>query len=355
MTTTRPRVLYLDYLRILSTLAVVLLHVAAVNFRQVDVTSYAWQVFNVFDSAVRWAVPVFVMISGALFLNNDKPLPLRPLYTRTILRMVTAFLFWSAVYAADVWLQGGDMKETVAAFVEGNHHMWYLYMVVGLYVVAPLLRRITADKKMTEYFLLAGVVFTFLIPCALQFLKAVDLPYTTTVVNSLDAAFADMEFHLTLGYPFYFVLGYYLATYDVPLLWRRIGYGLGVVGFLITAVMTALFSRRAGEANIVFYSNFSVNVLMMALGVFLFGKHVLSRITLSEKGTPRLLRLSALTFGVYLVHPLLIDLCSRWLGLSTLSFDPVLAVLVITVLVTVVAFALSALLHYVPFLKRYVV
>lgn len=352
---TSDRVWYLDYLRIIATIAVVVLHVAASQMREVAVSSYAFMVYNAVDSAVRWAVPVFVMISGALFLQPARPLSVKTLYTRTILRMVTAFAVWSAVYALDGWMQGDSLTKTLSAFIEGHYHMWYLYMIVALYAIVPLLRLITAHRRATEYFLLLGLLFTFLLPSGLQFLEALDLPYVGGAVHSIGLAVEDMDFHLALGYPVYFVLGYYLSAYDIPRRWRRLAYGLVPVGYLITVVMTAWFSRRAEELNTAFYSNFSLNVLLMAAGLFLLAKHGLSRITLGDTARRWVIGMSACTFGVYLVHPLLITLCERWLGLTTQSFEPLLSIPVITVLVTVVAVGIAWLLGRIPGLRKYVV
>ena len=66
------RVWYLEYLRIIATVAVIVLHVAAQNFYGVGVESFAWKVFNCANGLVRWSVPIFLTISGALFLDNEK-------------------------------------------------------------------------------------------------------------------------------------------------------------------------------------------------------------------------------------------------------------------------------------------
>ena len=93
----RSRVDYFDALRVLATLAVIVLHLSAQHWADIDVSSRAWFAFNLYDSAVRWAVPVFVMISGALLLSGTQRLS--DILKKNVLRLVTAFLFWSAAYA----------------------------------------------------------------------------------------------------------------------------------------------------------------------------------------------------------------------------------------------------------------
>lgn len=72
------RILYLDILRIMAIIAVVMLHVSAQRF-YVSFPSYEWEIRMFFNSMVRWGVPIFVMISGALFLDPQKKISLAKL------------------------------------------------------------------------------------------------------------------------------------------------------------------------------------------------------------------------------------------------------------------------------------
>ncbi len=65
------RTVYFDYLRVVAILAVVFLHVSDSNWYTTDVNGLQWQTFNFFNGITRWGVPVFVMISGSLFLNRE--------------------------------------------------------------------------------------------------------------------------------------------------------------------------------------------------------------------------------------------------------------------------------------------
>ena len=87
MEQTQPqRIAYFDVLRILATFAVIVLHLSAQHWADTDVYSRAWQAFNLYDSAVRWAVPVFVMISGSLFLSGSQSIG--PILKKNVSRRV---------------------------------------------------------------------------------------------------------------------------------------------------------------------------------------------------------------------------------------------------------------------------
>ena len=98
-TASRHRIPYIDALRVWASVAVNAIHVCAQNWYVTDPLSWEWQVLNAFDSAVRWPVPVFIMISGVLFLDGEKQVSIERLYGKTIPRIIALILFWSSAYA----------------------------------------------------------------------------------------------------------------------------------------------------------------------------------------------------------------------------------------------------------------
>lgn len=92
------RIEYLDLLRIIAIFGVVVLHVAAQNWVKEFTNVFNWNVYNVYDSLVRWTVPVFVMISGTLFLSKEYSI--KKIHSKKIFRIITALGFWSVVYIA---------------------------------------------------------------------------------------------------------------------------------------------------------------------------------------------------------------------------------------------------------------
>ena len=140
------------------------------------------------------------MISGALMLNNDKEITLKKLYLKNALHLVIAFVIWAIIYGLIKSIGTGF---SISSFIQnfGCVHLWFIPMIVGLYVITPLLRKITADEKATKYFVIVSLVFTFLIPAVLS------IPQLNAVKDYYDNS---VFFHFTLGYVSYYVLGYYL-------------------------------------------------------------------------------------------------------------------------------------------------
>ncbi len=346
MENTQPqRIAYFDVLRILATFAVIVLHLSAQHWADTDVHTRAWQAFNLYDSAVRWAVPVFVMISGSLFLSGSQSIG--HILKKNVLRIVTAFLFWSALYALFMVNFEDCPKELgIQQFLNGHYHMWFLFVIVALYLLVPLLRAVVRDEKLLRYSLLLALIFCFLLP-------------QVTALLSLSAGEYLVSLKVTAGkacYPLaYFLLGYYLSSKEFPLTVKRAIYALGALCFVLTFALTSLVSRAEGKAMELFYSYHSINVLLVCAALFLFAREHLNFPNSNEKGHKCIRALSRWSFGAYLVHPLFIESFDIFLHFNTLSLNVFFSVPLLTLLIGALSFLVSALLHQIPFVKKYFV
>ena len=358
LNTGHNRIVYLDILRITATLAVMMLHISGHSWDDIEVTSAEWSILNFYDSISRWGVPVFVMISGALFLSRYRPV--KAIYSKNILRIVTAFIFWSAFYAGLKYLNDHDAKAFALNFIKGHFHMWFLFMIVGLYMIVPLLRPITEDTKMCRYFIVLGILFTSLIPLCIK-VTAVFRPgyagHLQQLINSIDI-------HMVVGYSVYFVIGYYLhKVLSVPvsgksgisgkLLYTAIV--MGIIGFVSTVLLTAWISVRTGAPNEMFFSYLSFNVLLEAVSVFILVYAVVSRIAFGERAKAIIAALADYSFGAFLVHPYIISIVRNKAGLDALTFNPVISALLMLLIVAAASFVVSAAIHKVPVAKKYIV
>ena len=338
------RIQYFDALRVVAALAVVVIHVSDRFFNEADIAGIDWQVMNFYDSLARFAVPVFVMLSGALFLNPEREISLKKLYTKQILRMVTAFVFWSALYA---FFAAEDWRERVSAFVTGPTHFWYLFMIVGLYICTPVLREIAKNEKLLRYFLIAAFVTAILIPCALEILP----------VESFRAIYKKAQLKLFAGYSGYYLLGYYLSK--IPLTKRHKLFFIcaGIGGFCVTVFGTWVISKRNGAAYESLYSNFTPNVLAQGVAVFVLFRMAFEKRQLREDSAAyRVVSFVAQnSFGIYLMHVLILSLVERYLHFSALSFSPIGSIPALALTAFAVSCAVSFCLRKIPIVNRYIV
>lgn len=346
------RLVYLDLLRFFNIFFMMMTHIVSrCGWHYAGVETADWAVLNIYDSLVRFSVPVFVMISGVFFLDPKKELTGKSLFGKYILRIATAFVFWSFCYALAAnlmqyrTLSGAFFRGFAVDFIGGRYHLWFLYMIAALYLVTPFLRRITEERRLTEYFLLLCIVFGMTVPLLRQ----------VPLLDSLLGAIVDkMHLNLVLGYVGAYVSGYYFHTYGLPKKARVALYVLGGLAVVFTAAATQITSRAAGEPLDALYGNCLLTTWLTASAVFVavctWGKQH----GFTEKAGQEWAGLSRISFGMYLVHDFFIVALTELAGIDALTFSPVLAVPLLTAAVFLLSAVASWLIGKIPVLNRYI-
>ncbi|MBR0242642.1 acyltransferase family protein [Candidatus Saccharibacteria bacterium] len=344
------RIIYFDRLRIIAIFAVVFLHVAAQNYTSIEVNSFEWAVFNFYDGLVRWGVPVFVMISGALFLSKDQPL--KKIYKKNILRIAILLLFWSTIYTISSVIAHKikTPQDFIYNLIRAPGHLWFLYMIMGLYIITPFLRKIVTNKKLAWYFVLLAIVFSFLIPRIIE-LVGIWAPSLSELLNDVIDM---MKINLVLGYSGYYMLGYLLNNTPINKKTEIISYALGLCSLFFSIILTYILSNHLQESNILFYNNLSINVLLISVGIFIFAKKHLNH-ALGEKNEKRLIFLSKCSLGVYLIHMLILNVLSIVFHIDTLSFNPIFSVPIIAICIFTLSYIVSIIMNKIPFVKKWLV
>ena len=334
---TRQKTAYFQWLRLLAAAAVVLMHTVARDWSGMDCTTDRWRTLTMFDSAVRWPVPVFVMITGAIFLPRKTGW--RTIWGRYIPRMVGAFLLWSGLY---VWHQLGKNPEADGwrLFAAGQYHLWYLLFLCGVYLTLPFLQRICEDDRLAGALTALALVFGCAVPWGMDLLALV-LPEQAAV-------FASIRGHL--NYAFFLdllvalMLGNWLHGHEILRHFRWLLYGLGLASLWGTMTGTLHFTALQGKAVTLFFEHSSPLNLCTAAAVFVFAKYNLTRL-------PRLIGWMAdRSFGIYLCHALVIDILADW---GCYALAPGWPVPAVAAAVFAIALALSALLGSLPLIGKY--
>lgn len=324
---------YIQWLRCLAALAVVLMHLCAGPWYQADIHSGSWLTLTVLDGMVRWPVPVFVMISGALFLGKERPMG------KYIRRVLLALVFWSGLYT----LVSG--KSAIAAWTEflcGHFHLWYLYFLCGLYLITPFLGPIARDDRLSRRFLILGLIFGNTLPRIPELLALFSAPLGELAT----ALYGRVKINFLLAYVFQFVLGYRLSIWEPNRRQRWIVYGLGLLGALVTVPGTILLSRHLDCHIQLLFDPQSPHITAMAAALFVFARANLKKL---PRWADSLARHS---FGVYLAHAMVIEALAKR-NITVLSVHPLLAAPVLTTAVTGLCWSLSALIRRVPVVGKH--
>ena len=354
------RIVYFDYLRVVATIAVMVLHTAAINWYGADVNGGTWKVFNFYDSIVQWSVPVFVMISGALFLGRND-IQIKDIYKKYVLRMVVGYCVWSFVYyllsgksmeAKLIGLVSHGKLENWVSLSDGYYHLWFVPMIAGLYMCIPMLKQIIKDERVSRYFLLISFLFWSIIPELVRLANDFIGGSFAVLVNAVNDALSKTDLKFVMSFAFYFVLGYVVSNISFSKKKRSIIYALGIVGFLFTIFVSMAISLKMQKPVGYYYGYPNANVVFESLAVFVFFKNGSFK---KEKLNSFCRKLSKWSFGAYFVHALIIQKLADH-GISTISIlNPILAVPVIVLISFVISICISAIINKIPVLKKYIV
>ncbi len=342
------RVFYMDALRAFAIFCVVMLHVCAMDFYSFSAYSLPWQIINFYDSLLRFCVPVFIMLSGALFLDAERNYTIKDIFTKKIFRVAVAFLFWSFMYlvickdapvtsAADFinrWLTGG------------RYHLWFPFTIIGLYIISPILKEVCKSRKTSRYFIILWFIFQSLGTATILF---PNLPQTFFTLKS----FLTPSF--MLGYSGYFVLGHYLCKYDFSKKMCRLSYIGALLGIAVTMAGTYYMSFKTGVGYEMFYEYTMPNNVITSIGVFLFFKYNITGENLSKGCKSLIILISRLSFGIYLLHDMFIYVMKHHFGISTGFLFPALSIPVCSVIIFILSIVAVSIISKIPILKKYII
>lgn len=338
---------YADIARILAAFAVVLLHVSGARLIREDIGSSNFIWAAAFDCAMRWSVPLFIMLSGMLFLNKHKKLDIKKLYTKNVLRLITAFLFWSFVY--NLYTAYAECRSIPGAALgalknvhNGAMHLWFIFVIIGLYIVLPFVRRMCENmtKREAECFILLSMAVTFL-PKTLSSFE---------IFRPFIAYWEKFEICYAAGYVGVFVAGWYIDTFERSKRERIISYALGMAGFAYMFALTLYFSVERGVVADEFMSFKSISSFLMACAVLVWCRQAFAKKPFTRRTRSNLAFYSKYTFGIYLVHELFLNI-STAKGWFVLPDIPFVGMVIEAVIIFGISLVVTGIITALPFGK----
>lgn len=324
-------------MRSLACVAIVVLHTCsyamvaahakgtALSDAQVTLTSFG-------QYSCMWAVPLFVMASGALLLDPERELTWDRLLHRYIARVGGALFVFGLLFIAFDFAMNG-VEETAANslfyvahpgagagyvflcclvdLLTGHSwaHMWYLYMLVGLYLLLPFMKKVVAGSAEKDLLVLAGLLFVF-----------------TSVIPILGlfGVETDYRFSVATVYPLYFLLGNLLSSQTLKLpKW------VALTGFVLATLFVWGYVWCAGGERPEWYGYVTSynSIPIVAQATCLFSLLCRDDMEAAPDGAPSseenmqlsercLLAFDHGTFGIYLIHLVFVKLAFRYAGLD---------------------------------------
>lgn len=353
MEKSHERLYYADVLRIISAFFVIIGHVCVLSWEITPPNTLDWQIINVFRSIVSVSVPVFFMISGMLFLSQGSKLTVKVIYSKYILRLTVAYFCWAIIYA----FISKDYTATgfILNITSGHYHMWFIPAIIGCYMVTPFLIKITESETLTKYFILLALAFYFVFSYICPILADSPVPTVSFLGENLTNLYSDLKIRMVLGYPSYFVIGFYLSKKDFIKRTRIILYTIGTIAMLFIIGMSSIMSLANEKPINTHYANHSIAVMLSSVAVFVFAKYNIFTEKPSLKSEKALIKASKYTFGVYLIHPIFINLIHNVFGITATTVSPIVTIPIFSATVFLLSFLASAVLNQIPVVKKYLV
>ena len=333
----KKRVLFIDILRIFAIFGVIMIHVTAEGFNTNIIDSFVLK-NNFMNSLVHsYSVPIFIVISGYLLLDNDK-FTYKSMILKYLPRIIICLSFWHFIY---YFFQFGDfsLNNIVNSFknlIIGKtySHLWYLYLIIGLYLLTPILKKliVNLDKKDFNYLLILGFSVSSLVPSISNIVNI--------EISKIIIPYKVLDFNVFI---LYYLLGNYLKKYNI----KYCKIGIIISAILIIAI--AIFNNYVSlNTNILtnYLDNTSIFGVLFTANLFSYLKKICE-----NKENIFISRLGKLTFGVYLIHFLIEKVLLR-IGTYTNYINPLFGSILTSLIILVLSYLFCFILSRIPYFKK---
>ena len=339
----------LSLARVLACFAIVTLHtVFAANEYFIDTLTQSEDLASRFvENNMMWAVPVFLMVTGVLQLDPRRELTWRKLYRKYIFRVACALVVFSLLFRlfdiimdAETFSISGLLGVAFTEMMTGRGwgHLWYLYLLIGLYILLPFFRivvRYCTDTDL-KYLWCVYFVFTSLIPVIEGF--------------GINIAFYISE---SLIYPLYLLTGYMLKEGKLRIS-RGVAAALVLGSVAAIGVLDIMKYGKGIDVPGVLFGYSSPLVIAQAAGAFalIIGMSGLqpdpAQAAVGSRFTSAVCRLDSLTFGVYLISMAFVRLIFKYAGLNPYSGPAIILLAVSVAGIFAVSCLVTAILKRIP-------
>ena len=302
------RIVYIDFIRVLAMFLVVLAHACASRLEH-GVGSVDWNVAHSLVIITEIAVPLFFMISGSTILNSPKTRSIRYLFKHRLPKILVPFIIWSIITA--YFARQIDGTYTYHSFMQSILSMyhqpviiayWFVYPLISLYLLSPLLKAMVDSLSSTglNYLLILWFVFMMIIPAVIPVLPSDIRVYFKAYSMS------KIVFSSYLGY---FLLGYKLSQEKH----RKTNWIVGILLILILFTVNIEIGLIDNKSLWKILNIFSIGSVPFIAGlIFVVLRSFENKY---HHWFSKLIEILApLTYGVYLVHGLVINLVEQWFG-----------------------------------------
>lgn len=305
------RIIYYDILNILACIAVVFLHCngAVHSFANTRL----WKECLVIEVLCYFAVPIFIMISGATLLRYRERYSTKEYFIKRIQKVVIPWIIWSLIIFV---LRNKSLNIIQFAnyfiYEKIETIYWFFPLIIYLYCLIPLLSILT-EKKEYRNTIWYIVLFIFIFQSVLK-----------PIFTMLQITFPSVLNYM-LGqnsYIIYILLGYLLSTTELKKKQKTSIYIFAIIALLTRYLYTSFTSINTGMLNKDSWGYTAFTAVFPTVAVFILIRDVkwekiFSKLKINTKVVSNL---ASCSFGVYLIHILLRGKLAEIIGISITSY-----------------------------------
>ncbi|HGN0124905.1 TPA: acyltransferase [Proteus mirabilis] len=296
----------IDLLRVIACFLVVTLHSSAIWFY--SFSDFWWKV-NIIDSLTRVSVPLFIMITGVLLIN-EKNIDYSTIPKR-ITRAIKIIFFWSAIYYLTYSEKNINIIDFIykAIFNDIKFHFWYLYALIGFYISIPILSSVYKNSNSKTIFI---IILLWSISSNVELLSF--------FIPSLYSVKYIYNIEFLSNFIGYLILGKLLSdiflggSVKIKSLYL---FALYFAFSTLTAFATYIISNNK-EPNLLFYSYTSPMTIIASSFIFLFILKSTAHVNNAFK--KKIKTIANLTLGIYCIHILILEKLSLTI-MNKISID----------------------------------
>lgn len=333
--------LQFEYIRAFSIVAVITIHTFySALLKYGGAASITDQVlYKIIMNMMWWAVPSFFMISGSLLLDTKKTISLKKLYGKYIRRMlIILFTFglafsWLEIVFDSKNISIVQLPNALLRVLTGNTwaHMWYIYCLIGLYVLLPVYKLIVdrASNEQLRYILL--VLFIFESVFALTKIFGITLGFYC---------------HINTIYPFWFLMG---AAWNRGMF--KCGFKLNVLLLTVASLALAIFSAFGITQSLPIGCLFGYDSpLVIVQSIALFS--IFNSLNIGARLGDIFLKIGDRSFGMYLIHMFFVNVEFKLVNFNPFRVCPFLSGVVLVCINIGFSYIIASVMQYLPGLKK---
>ncbi len=328
-------------MRSIAAIAIVALHISYMSFLlhrdNLGVVEMAYT--NMITNLTMWAVPIFIMVSGALLLSPKRELNIKKIYGTYLLRIVIALVVFVIIF--DIFDFIFDVEEFSTAWILNNikelisgtgwSHLWYIYMLIGLYLMLPAYTKVAKHCIDSELKVLTLVALFFI-----------------SIMPMLAVYKIKLGFYIQTAtiYPIYLFLGHMIFENRIRIT-NVMAIAILVITSLLIGITTYMRWVHNDPALEAIWQYSSIVVVLQSVALFRLS------LNMKPKKTSLWKHIDATTFGIYLIHVLFARLILRYLQFNPYSDFVVLNFIVLIVGIFLLSYLTIIMLKQLPLFKRF--